>query len=278
MSKSVELLSNLLELPAIRAGRQRSGIATGLSLASGVAPVARLCQPLAGVEIIPALDGTITVRNNSTSDLAAGAQVIVSAIDEWFRPAFSSATVVTDGTDEDIPVNSWDGPAYAFGSTFASATVQAADTDVPIPFSNINGPLAKNGKLLVDGSDGSIGWILEGVYRIQFQINIALLAGAAATNVTLKYGFNGGAAQSNPLAEKQLDFSSGNTDHTFNVDFIALPTQSVIDAQDPNPYKVNFYINTNDAATTFRFSTSTSTAGSAGSIVVTRLGSREAFL
>lgn len=227
MSKTQQVLSKTLTLPAIGSFQHLAAVDPGLITANGAVLRPYIDTPDKDLAFNINANGTIDIYNISGRNLAAGKQIVVSATDKWFNaPVGGEQTIDTVATYPQGQV------APSIISMWATAVDSQTFSNTPsiINFdSSPVVPLITTGTIDDPGNQGGAFVIRKtGVYAFYFDCIFSATSGGAGTISITRY-LNGSPLSTYTLA-RNVNFTGGVTDHSVSTSFLISVTQNSLNA------------------------------------------------
>lgn len=227
MSKTQQVLSKTLILPAIGSCQYLAAVNPELITANGVALRPYIDTPDKDLAFNINSDGTIDIYNVSGRPLASGKRIVVTAIDKWFNAPVGAEQTVT--TVASYPTTQAISPNLVLNA-LASDSFTFSNTPVAIPFDASSAlPLIASGYVEDPGVNAGVFVIKKpGNYEFNMSLTFSATAGGAGT-ITVRRYING-AAQSIYTLTRSVNFTGGVTDRSISYSFQTAISQAVIDA------------------------------------------------
>lgn len=261
MSKTQQVLSKTLTLPAIGSFQHLAAVDPGLITANGAVLRPYIDTPDKDLAFNINANGTIDIYNISGRNLAAGKQIVVSATDKWFNaPVGGEQTIDTVATypqGQVAPsiISMWAASPdnQVFANTPTVIAFSASNASTLISTGLVDSPATQSGAFVVRKT---------GRYQFFFDCLFSVTSGAAGTVSVQRYVND--IATSNVLLRRSVDFSSGMVDQSISFSFSTAVTQAALDAAG-GAYKIDIRISTSAATINAKMGGPLSTAATTSS-------------
>lgn len=227
MSKTQQVLSKTLTLPAIGSFQYLAAVDPGLITANGTVLRPYIDTQDKDLSFTVNADGTIDIYNVSGRNLAAGKKVVVLAADKWFNAPVGGEENVT--TVASTPTLYPSAPNLLMNAR-ATDNQTFVNTPAIILFDSSNViPLVARGYIDDPGTQGGAFVVRKpGVYLFEGDFLFSATAGGAGT-VTIQL-YTNSAASSTLIWSRSVNFTGGVTDRALSMSYSTLITQAALDA------------------------------------------------
>lgn len=225
MSKTQQVLSKTLILPAIGSFQYLAAVDPGLITANGTVLRPYIDTPDKDLAFNINDDGTIDIYNVSGRNLAAGKRIVVSATEKWFNAPVGGEQVV-DVVAASPPLYPQASLLFMDATALDSQTFSNISTNILFRSSSVL-PMVTRGYIDEPGGQGG-GFVVrkQGIYRFDGNIIFSATAGGAGT-VSVELRANSTILYNTWV--RSVNFTSGVTDRALPVSFTATVTQAMLD-------------------------------------------------